>query len=164
LSVADNDIISDGGNILGDILASNVSLFDLNVSLNRLGDDGGKSLIEGLEKNCTLHSLNLASNSLGSNSIAALSKVLQVTQPSSSLTGTSKNYSSLAEIDLSSNKFSDTDMVKLAKAVQQNNRIVSLDIRTQTISNVVNTVEATKVVESSIEIINKKLTRNTQAS
>ncbi len=166
LSVADNDIKSDGGTILGEMLASNASLFDLDVSLNRLGDDGGKSLIEGLKNNGTLKSLKLASNSLGSNSIVALSKVIQVMQPSSSLTGTSETCtSSLAEIDLTSNSFSDTDMVKLAKAVQQNNTLVSLDIQRQNnISYGVDILETTKAVESSIEIMNKKLAKNIQAN
>ena len=164
-NVADNNIRSEGGRSLGRMLRTNSSLMDLNLSLNRLEDEGGKLLIDGLRKNSTLQSLNLASNSLASQSASVLAKVIEETKQSYSLIKTNENcINSLEEIDLSSNNFSDNDIIKLSKAVQTNNKLTSLDLRCQTIISEEKRSKPTRGFESAIESINKTLFKNEKFS
>ena len=154
LNVADNNIRSEGGRSLGRLLRINSSLIDLNMSLNRLDDEGGKLLVDGLRHNCTLQTLKLASNSLASQSVAALATVIEESQQNSSLIETNEIcISSLEGIDLSSNDLSDNDIIRLSKAVQMNNKLRSLDLRSQRLP-------PTKVFESAVETIHKKLLKN----
>ena len=164
-SVADNNIRSEGGRSLGRMLRRNSSLTDLNLSLNRLEDEGGRLLIDGLRKNSTLQNLNLSSNSLASQSTSVLTKVIEETPQGYSLIKTNENsINSLEEINLSSNNLSDNDILRLSKAVQMNNKLTSLDLRCQTITSETKQRKPTKVFESSIEAINKRLFKNEKIS
>ena len=88
-------------------LAENESLLSLNLRLNEIGDAGGQILVECLEKNDTLQYLNLAGNVLSSRTAKALVRLLE-----------SKESSSLVEVDITSNPFSDKDE-ELIKSCKQ---------------------------------------------
>lgn len=150
LDISDNNIKLDGGQIMGSILSTNSSLVYLNISQNFLGDDGGKLLLEGLKPNETLQNLKIASNSLASKSMTSLSRVIEATE-------NEVCKSNLEEVDLCSNDFSDADIVKLAKAVQKNDKLLALDFRCQA-----GVSTQSLLVQSAIESIEKNLVKNNQ--
>lgn len=163
LNIADNNIRAEGGRSLGRMLRTNTSLTSLDVSLNRLEDDGGELLIEGLRQNCTLKFLNMSSNELGSKSVAVLSKVLEEEDPSSSLLETNHIcVSSLEEIDLSSNRLSDPNVVQLSRALKGNKKMHTFDLRCQrtTDKEVEEQTQTTQVYEHAIALINERLLTN----
>lgn len=157
--MANNNIESEGGQSLGCMLEINSSLVDLDVSLNRLNDEGGKTLIEGLKQNVSLRSLKVASNSLSSQSIVALVKVIQ--KPSSSELNQC-NTTALEDIDLSANCLSDEDLIRLTKAVQMNNTLMSMDIRSQVDANGAASSRKSLVFENAVDTIHNRLMKNAQ--
>lgn len=126
LNVADNRIHAEGGRCLGRLLRqSSCPLQRLDVRLNRLVDAGGRMLLDGLRdgRNRALLSLNLSSNALGTEAANALATVL-----SSGNDGDGPE-SYLSDVDVSSNSFSTEDMRAITKALQQNGKISSIDLR-----------------------------------
>jgi len=117
LNLSDNQIHAEGGRYLGRALKVNESLIDLNLRLNRLVDDGGRMLLEGLCFTSKIAHLNLSGNSLARMSTLALVEVL------------TKEDSSLRSIDLSCNELTDEDLDSLARAVQGNKILTSMDLR-----------------------------------
>lgn len=117
MSLADNQIHAEGGRYLGRALRINESLVVLNLRLNRLLDEGGRVLLDGLCNSCKLAHLNLSGNSLAGNFVMALTRIL------------ASGNSLIQTLDLSCNELTDDDMEAIARALENNKILTSMDVR-----------------------------------
>merc|ERR1711907_740075 len=101
LNLADNQINTEGGRYLGRALRANESLVDMNLRLNRLMDDGGRMLLEGLCDTCKIMLMH----------ILAEGNLL------------------LESLDLSCNELTNRDLHDIAKAMEENEASISMDLR-----------------------------------
>lgn len=123
LNLCDNHIHAEGGRYLSRGLKYNSSLVELNLRLNRLTDEGGRMLLEGLGEHKSLTSLNLSNNMLGKQTAATLAEII------------AESLCPLRTVDLSGNELKETDASVLLQGLEQNNRVIALDLRQNEISS-----------------------------
>ena len=107
VDLSGNKLASEGASIIGQTLEINKSLLSLTLKLNGIDDKGGSDTIESLHKNRSLTNLNLSANKLESSSASSLLKVLEEKKPN--------DFCALESVVLTSNLFSQEDLVKLKK-------------------------------------------------
>eukprot|EP00960_Hanusia_phi_P025743 745853-Hanusia_phi.AAC.7 len=101
----------------------NTALTILSLARNALGSEGVQAIAAGLEKGGFLRSLNLAGNSCGPVGATAIASCIR-----------SKNHQ-LTELDLSANGIGDPGAEVIASALQDDVKLVQLDVANNLIQN-----------------------------
>ena len=114
LDLSCNSICDLGGKSLSQILTVNSSLTNLNLSHNSIGDTGANSLFQALTRNSTLTNLNLSHNSIGDIGAKSL------------FTAIARN-STLTNLNLSHNNIGDTGAKSLCYALPVNSSLTNLN-------------------------------------
>jgi len=172
LKIAGNKIRAEGARTLGRILKYNTSLENLDLRMNLLHDEGGSLVMNGLHHNQTLKRLNLSCNSLSSMTSDSLCAVFETSigRPNGVASTATASCSDppqgnmLERIDISSNEFKSSDIIKLSQAVEQTYTLLSLDLRENRVdagtSNSNNNSIHNATTTEALESIHEKLISN----
>ena len=115
LDLSCNSICDPGDKSLSQILTVNSSLTNLNLSHNSVGDTGAKSLFQALTRISSLTNLNFSHNSIGDPGAESLSHALTVN-------------SSLTNLNLSHNSICDTGVESLSQTLAGNSTLTNLNL------------------------------------
>ncbi|NXD75708.1 LR74A protein, partial [Halcyon senegalensis] len=110
LDLSHNEFSDKGGQLLGQMLASNTTLEILDLSWNHLRKKGTVALGRGLRDNGALKILNLSWNGIGNEGALALGEALKVN-------------SVLAHLDISNNQINNEGAKKLCRGLEVNGRL-----------------------------------------
>ncbi|XP_012216535.2 leucine-rich repeat-containing protein 74A-like isoform X2 [Linepithema humile] len=114
IDLSNNNLDESCAENLRNLLSYNETLTHLNLFWNSLySAKTWKTLIKGFEKNETLRSLNLSWNGLGVECLPYLSQLLSRSR-------------SIDKLDLSCNRFTEKDAIRIAKALSTNNTLQEL--------------------------------------
>ena len=98
---------------MGEALAVNTTLTQLDLRLNALGKEGGRAMGEVLAVNNTLTQLVLCGNKIGSTGASAISQAMEVNK-------------ALTDLNVRDNRIRDKEARKIAKALQVNHVLTTL--------------------------------------
>ena len=115
LNLSKNMVGDDGVAALAEAIKTNPTLTELNLSKNVVGDDGVAALAEAIKTNSTLTELNLSTNTAGDGGVAALAEAI-------------KTNSTLTELNLSDNYINDEGVAALAEAIKTNSTLTELNL------------------------------------
>ncbi|KGL94945.1 Uncharacterized protein C14orf166B, partial [Charadrius vociferus] len=110
LDLSHNEFSEKGGQLLGQMLASNTTLEILDLSWNHLRRKGTEALGRGLRGNGTLKILNLSWNGIGNEGALALGEALKVNNV-------------LVHLDISNNQITNEGVKKLCKGLEVNEKL-----------------------------------------
>eukprot|EP00300_Choanocystis_sp_HF-7_P037085 c5307_g1_i1.p1 GENE.c5307_g1_i1~~c5307_g1_i1.p1 ORF type:complete len:1022 (+),score=272.73 c5307_g1_i1:48-3068(+) len=114
VNLKNNSIKADGCKALKNMLAANTTITSLDLSMNQIDNEGATYLSEGLVEHRALSVLNLSENSIGDEGAVALAHALAKHQMSS--------------IQLGSNQIKTVGAKAIARLLEQNSAITSLDL------------------------------------
>ncbi|NXN71926.1 LR74A protein, partial [Himantopus himantopus] len=110
LDLSHNEFSEKGGQLLGQMLASNTTLEILDLSWNHLRRKGTEALGRGLRGNGTLKILNLSWNGIGNEGALALGEALKVNNV-------------LVHLDISNNQINNEGAKKLCRGLEVNGKL-----------------------------------------
>ncbi|KAF1676412.1 LR74A protein, partial [Pygoscelis papua] len=131
LDLSHNEFCEKGGQLLGQMLASNTTLEILDLSWNHLRRQGTVALGTGLRSNSALKILNLSWNGVGNEGALALGEALKVNNV-------------LVHLDISNNQINNEGAKKLCRGLEVNGKLKILKM----VNNPLTTEGATALVTS----------------
>ncbi|NXX63543.1 LR74A protein, partial [Scopus umbretta] len=131
LDLSHNEFCEKGGQLLGQMLASNTTLEILDLSWNHLRKKGTVALGTGLRDNSALKILNLSWNGIGNEGALALGEALKVNNV-------------LVHLDISNNQINNEGAKKLCRGLEVNGKLKILKMA----NNPLTTEGATALVTS----------------
>ncbi|KAF1472833.1 Leucine-rich repeat-containing protein 74A, partial [Pygoscelis antarcticus] len=131
LDLSHNEFYEKGGQLLGQMLASNTTLEILDLSWNHLRRQGTVALGTGLRSNSALKILNLSWNGVGNEGALALGEALKVNNV-------------LVHLDISNNQINNEGAKKLCRGLEVNGKLKILKM----VNNPLTTEGATALVTS----------------
>lgn len=149
-----NVINLEGSQVLGQFLASNISLRKLVLCSNKLQPESIINISEGLASNTTLISLNLEYNNINTLAVAKIleyNNLQELDLSGCKITGAGAidifkalaDNTSLQKLNLYNNSLDDEAMLELAQALNQNNTLTDLNLSSTNLSDVGLTALAT---------------------
>jgi hypothetical protein len=111
-----------GAGILGDVIASNFRLRQLNISECEIGSDGAAEICRGLSNNQTLEVLSMGDNNIGDTGAEHVANMLRVNRK-------------LKHLDLQENRIGMEGVSGLAKALTKNQTLSFLGLQWNDVSN-----------------------------
>jgi Ran GTPase-activating protein (RanGAP) involved in mRNA processing and transport len=122
LDISGNRLGPAGAGVIAEALKANAVLTTLVMSENEIGASGAAPLTDLLVQTSTLRSLKLASNALGCKGAVILAMSLTSVQQS------------LTDLDISCNSIADEGALAVAKALQENPLLHTVNLRDNPIS------------------------------
>ena len=120
INLSNNRISYKEANFLSECIENNCTLKEIDISYNKISNDGVKSIVTALKYNCTLTKLNVANNKISTLAAPAISESLKVNN-------------TIKELNLSYNCI-ENGFTKITESIQENKALTVLDISHNNIS------------------------------